>query len=75
MAATGGGLYPSCASTRFHDTSGEVGHQSEGNEIYKVVGGRLRLRTGPGTGYKTLKLLPDRTEVIILTKPMMIGMG
>ena len=42
--------------------------QSEGSEIYKVVGGRLRLRTGPGTGYKTLKLYPADTEVIILNK-------
>jgi hypothetical protein len=42
--------------------------QSEGSEIYKVVGGRLRLRTGPGTGYKTLKLYPTDTEVIILNK-------
>jgi len=42
--------------------------QSEGSEIYKVVGGRLRLRTGPGTGNKTLKLYPTDTEVIILNK-------
>ncbi len=42
--------------------------QSEGSEIYKVVGGRLRLRTGPGTGYKTLKLYPTDTEVIILNQ-------
>ena len=42
--------------------------QSTGREIYQVVGGRLRLRSGPGTEHRILTLYPTDTEVIILNK-------
>ena len=42
--------------------------QSTGRDIYQVVGGRLRLRTGPGTEYRILTLYPTGTEVIILNQ-------
>ncbi|MBE0601141.1 MAG: phage tail protein, partial [Firmicutes bacterium] len=42
--------------------------QSIGRDIYQVVGGRLRLRTGPGTEYRILILYPTGTEVIILNE-------
>lgn len=42
--------------------------QSVGRDVYQVVGGRLRLRTGPGTEYRILTLYPTGTEVIILNQ-------
>jgi phage minor structural protein len=42
--------------------------QNTGRDIYQVVGGRLRLRTGPGTEHRILTLYPTGTEVIILNQ-------
>lgn len=42
--------------------------QSTDRDIYQVVGGRLRLRTGPGTEYRILTLYPTGTEVVILNQ-------
>ena len=41
-------------------------NQADGREIYRVIGGRLRLRTGPSTSHRILKLYPTDTEIIIL---------
>ena len=42
--------------------------QSSGYDVYKVIGGRLRLRTGPSYDHKILKLYPTGTEIIVLNK-------
>jgi len=43
-------------------------NQADGREIYRVIGGRLRLRTGPSTSHRILTLYPTDTQIIILNK-------
>ena len=42
--------------------------QNGGNDIYRITGGRVNLRSGPGTGYRVLKVYKKGTEVLLQEK-------
>ena len=42
--------------------------QNGGNDIYRITGGRVNLRSGPGTGYRVLKVYRKDTEVLLQEK-------
>ena len=42
--------------------------QTGGTDIYRITGGRVNLRSGPGTGYRVLKVYKKGTEVLLQEK-------
>ena len=42
--------------------------QNGGTDIYRITGGRVNLRSGPGTGYRVLKVYKKGTEVLLQEK-------
>ena len=42
--------------------------QNGGTDIYRITGGRVNLRSGPGTGYRVLKVYRKGTEVLLQEK-------
>ena len=39
--------------------------QNGGTDIYRITGGRVNLRSGPGTGYRVIKVYKKCTEVLL----------
>ena len=42
--------------------------QTGGTDIYRITGSRVNLRSGPGTGYRVLKVYKKGTEVLLQEK-------
>ena len=42
--------------------------QTSSTDIYRITGGRVNLRSGPGTGYRVLKVYKKGTEVLLQEK-------